>query len=682
MSVLVSMILSLCTRVRWKLAHFKHPEWRSTNKNYGFKTPNQPPPDDDLKLFEEMMLDIPNRIKFKDPRNAYQKELKKKVAKINQQDRIIARADKTRNNYLIKTEDYNRMLSNAVTKDFKKNGGEVIEIINKEAAKITDKLEISDRVDKFRLQDPFCLIKDHKDSFPARVEVRMVNPSKSNIGIISKQILDRVNNVIKVKLKLRQWKSTGDVLEWFDNIDNKGKKTFFQFDIVQFYPSISEKLCKELIKFARKHTDITKEEEEILYNARKQILYWNGQTWTKANGKLFDVGIGSLDGAEFCELTGLYALYKLTEALPDEDLGLYRDDGLGVTEKSGPGSARIEKTLHRIFKSMDLKITTEVNVKKVNFLDVILDLNSGRRAPFRKPLDNPIYVNANSSHPPSVIKQIPKSVQDRLSVLSSTKAEFDLAAPPYIEALKKAGYKNEIKYEKPEKKNRKNRSRNTLWFNPPFALNVATNLTKMFAEIIDKAFPKNHRYLRKLFNKNNMKLSYSTTPNMGNIISAHNKKILRKSDNNDVLVEPGCNCRNEEECPMQNKCLTAESVYRATVSSEDGKRKIYTGAAATTFKLRYGNHKQSFNNRKYASDSTLSKYIWELKDRGVNFEIKWHIVKRSKGYDPVTQKCRLCLDEKLEIMRNCGNQESLNSRNELFSKCRHRRKHLLESVVK
>ena len=82
------------------------------------------------------------------------------------------------------------------------------------------------------------------------------------------------------------------------------------------------------------------------------------------------------------------------------------------------------------------------------------------------------------------------------------------------------------------------------------------------------------------------------------------------------------------------------------------------------------------------SDSTLSKYIWELKDRGVNFEIKWHIVKRSKGYDPVTQKCRLCLDEKLEIMRNCGNQESLNSRNELFSKCRHRRKHLLESVVK
>ena len=111
--------------------------------------------------------------------------------------------------------------------------------------------------------------------------------------------------------------------------------------------------------------------------------------------------------------------------------------------------------------------------------------------------------------------------------------------------------------------------------------------------------------------------------------------------------------------------MTAESVYRATVSSGDGKMKIYTGAAATTFKLRYGNHKKSFNNRKYVSDSCLSKYVWELKDRGVKFEIKWQIIKKSKGYDPVTQKCRLCLDEKLEVMRNCGNQESLNSCNEV-----------------
>ena len=116
---------------------------------------------------------------------------------------------------------------------------------------------------------------------------------------------------------------------------------------------------------------------------------------------------------------------------------------------------------------------------------------------------------------------------------------------------------------------------------------------------------------------------------------------------------------------MENKCLTAESVYRATVSSGDGKRKIYTGANATTFKLRYGNHKKSFNNRKYVYESCLSKYVWVLKDRGVKFEIKWQIIKKSKGYDPVTQKCRLCLDEKLEVMRNCGNQESLNSCNEV-----------------
>ena len=75
-SMLVSMILSVCTRVRWKLAHYKHPEWKNNKENFGFKTPNSPPRDDDLKAFEDMMFDIPNRIKFRDPRNAYQKSLR------------------------------------------------------------------------------------------------------------------------------------------------------------------------------------------------------------------------------------------------------------------------------------------------------------------------------------------------------------------------------------------------------------------------------------------------------------------------------------------------------------------------------------------------------------------------------------------------------------------------------
>ena len=320
-SMLVSMILSVCTRVRWKLAHYKHPEWKNNNNNYGFKTPKSPPRDDDLKVFEDMMFDIPNRIRFKNPNNAYQTKLKKDVHNINRQNKVIVMADKTRNTYLCEPADYTRMMSNAITKDYKKAGPNVVNIINKEAAVIADKLGISDRVDQFRLQDPFITIKDHKQDFPARVDTRLINPAKSNIGVISKQILDKINETIRAKLNAKQWKSTPEVLKWFEQIPNKHKSTFFQFDIVNFYPSISEKLFEKLIKFAREYIDISKEEEDILRNARKQIIFWNNQCWSKTARSQFDVGMGSPDGAEFCELAGLFALFLICQKLPDEDIG-------------------------------------------------------------------------------------------------------------------------------------------------------------------------------------------------------------------------------------------------------------------------------------------------------------------------------------------------------------------------
>ena len=36
-------------------------------------------------------------------------------------------------------------------------------------------------------------IKDHKENFPGKIECRLINPAKTNIGIIGKQILDRIN---------------------------------------------------------------------------------------------------------------------------------------------------------------------------------------------------------------------------------------------------------------------------------------------------------------------------------------------------------------------------------------------------------------------------------------------------------------------------------------------------------
>ena len=48
--------------------------------------------------------------------------------------------------------------------------------------------------------------------------------------------------------------------------------------------------------------------------------------------------------------------------------------------------------------------------------------------PYIKPGDTPLYVNSNSNHPPSVVKNIPAGINRRLSTISSNKQFFDKAA--------------------------------------------------------------------------------------------------------------------------------------------------------------------------------------------------------------------------------------------------------------
>ena len=76
-----------------------------------------------------------------------------------------------------------------------------------------------------------------------------------------------------------------------------------------------------------------------------------------------------------------------------------------------------------------------MNVKNVNFLDMQLDLTTDTYRPYMKPNSTPIYVSKESNHPSSVLKNIPKSVNMRLSKISSSKEIFDSAIPPFQEAL-------------------------------------------------------------------------------------------------------------------------------------------------------------------------------------------------------------------------------------------------------
>ena len=61
----------------------------------------------------------------------------------------------------------------------------------------------------------------------------------------------------------------------------------------------------------------------------KSLLFDSNSIWIKKDGDLnFDGTMGSYDGAEICELVGLYILHVLGEKFRKDKIGLYRDDGL------------------------------------------------------------------------------------------------------------------------------------------------------------------------------------------------------------------------------------------------------------------------------------------------------------------------------------------------------------------
>ena len=166
--------------------------------------------------------------------------------------------------------------------------------------------------------------------------------------------------------------------------------------------------------------------------------------------------------------------------------------------------------------------------------------------------------------------------------------------------------------------------------------------------------------------------------NVKSIISSHNKSVIRKSTNSDKDKE-NCNCRKPEICPMDGNCNVESIVYQAEVTSQTTKE-TYIGLCDTAFNLRYRNHTSSFRNERYRNATELSKHVWNLKDKNIQYKIKWRKIKQARSYSNVAKKCNLCLWEKYFIPCK-PEMSSLNNRNELVSCCRHSRKFLLRNVI-
>ena len=370
----------------------------------------------------------------------------------------------------------------------------------------------------------------------------------------------------------------------------------------------------EAIDFASEYVNISPSEKQIIMHAKQTLLFNPDAPWVKkdASNGLFDVTMGSYDGAESCELVVVYML-NLLKRICGDTVGLYRDDGLAISQGPPRTTERIKKQICKLFADKNLKITIEANKKVVNYLDVTLDLNTGKHYPFMKPGNVPSYVHAKSNHPPNIIKRIPENINQRLSNISSDEEVFNKAAPTYQAALDKSGYTYKLRFtpKNSRRKTRRSRKRNITWYNPPFDMRVKTNLGKKFLRIVCECFPRGHA-LRPIFNRNTLKLSYSCMPNVKSTIDAHNRRLLKQTNSGKAISDASlCNCRKKEDCPLENQCLTKGIVYQATVTTEQGSE-CFVGLTDTDFKSRFANHKQSFRNEAYSNQTELSKHVWQL----------------------------------------------------------------------
>ena len=207
-----------------------------------------------------------------------------------------------------------------------------------------------------------------------------------------------------------------------------------------------------------------------------------------------------------------------------------------------------------------------------------------------------VYVGVEFNHPATTLRQIPRNVAERLSLLSCNKDVFEREKGPFQRALERAGYKEKLEFIEGIRSRvaKSSRKRTITWFNPPYNQNVKTNIGREFLRAIEECFPRGHK-LHSLINRNNFKISYSCMPSMATRFK--NLNVFKLKQENRVVENEECKCRNN--CPLEGNCKVSNIIYKAEIVTKDNQgatieENSYIGLTSTPFIERYRNHLHSF----------------------------------------------------------------------------------------
>ena len=159
------------------------------------------------------MFDIIKSIKFRKVRNKFQEELKEDLSKIRKSRNMFVFADKTNNVYEMKSEDHEKPILENITKTYQKAPKKLEKSINLEPKSITKSLKLADRIDHLAKTEAFITLKDHKENFVNKPTCQLINSTKTELGKISKKMIEDINKQLIEKLEVNLWKSTKNVTD-------------------------------------------------------------------------------------------------------------------------------------------------------------------------------------------------------------------------------------------------------------------------------------------------------------------------------------------------------------------------------------------------------------------------------------------------------------------------------------
>ena len=199
--------------------------------------------------------------------------------------------------------------------------------------------------------------------------------------------------------------------------------------------------------------------------------------------------MGSYDGAEVCELVGLFILHQLPQLVGVKNIGHYRNDGLAMLKNiSGPTSERIKKKIIKLLHQYSLNITTETNLVQTNFLDVTFNLKSGKYWPYHKANDQTLYVHQHSNYPPAIMKLLSSTLSDRLFLLLCKREEFASRRMKRLCAEADIPVSCSTTAHPAPIRKRKAKKKNIVLFNPPFSGHEKLTSARFFFTCLPNTF--------------------------------------------------------------------------------------------------------------------------------------------------------------------------------------------------